>query len=120
MDWVAVETGATAGGVPDSNFCLDGTEGWVEHKATRVGTVKFRPLQPAWILRRSRAGGLVRIAVRDLRHDGDVLRIFDGAGVARLAGVGIDAAFAWQVGRWSGGPRSWPWPEVRTALTQRL
>jgi hypothetical protein len=117
MDWWALETGAVCPGVPDSSFCWRGVEGHVEHKATRSGRVSFRPLQPGTILRRVAAGGRIFVAVRDTRPGGDVLRLFRGAGAARLASASVDACREHEVWAWAGGPSGWDWDDVRRRLT---
>src|SRR6266699_154364 len=90
--WLSVETGLTEQGVPDSNFCIDGREGWVEFKLTSANKVTFRSEQIGWLLRRSRAGGRTYIAVRYHPPGGprrgpprDALYIYPGAAARLLA-----------------------------------
>lgn len=114
-DWTAVETGATAGGVPDCNFCFPGgVEGWVENKKTSGWTVRFRPAQVGWIARRVRHGGRVFVAVR---RKGDQLIIVHGAHVEAVADRGLNGA-PW-AGAWEGGPDRWDWAEVEKVFTGR-
>jgi hypothetical protein len=117
-DWVAVETGATAGGVPDSNFCFSpGVEGWVEHKKTSGWKVKFRPAQVGWISRRVRKGGRVFVAVRRTNGASDQLYLVEGRHVEALADGGLRAVP--HVGMWDGGPAAWDWGRVRQVFTSR-
>ena len=119
FDWVAVETGSTSVGAPDSNFCRAGVEGWLELKKTTGQTVKFRPLQPGWIVRRIAHGGLVRIAVRQETLDTDRLWVFDGADVARIVTEGLRGASAYALLQQDGGPKKWDWALAREALLRR-
>ena len=49
-----VETGATAGGVPDSAYCFPrGRRGWLEFKTVRGWQVPLKPAQVSWIARRA-------------------------------------------------------------------
>jgi hypothetical protein len=108
--WSSIETGATEGGVPDSEYCFpDGTQGWIEFKCVRRGWgVVIRPAQVAWISRRVRHGGRVHIAV--LRDD--VLHLFDGSQVRVLQQHGLR-----DHGRcWHGGPQRWPWQLIANIM----
>lgn len=67
--WQSIETGGTGRGIPDSNFCYKGIEGWVEYKVTDGWLCDLRPEQVGWHLKRHRAGGRTWIAVRR-KHDG--------------------------------------------------
>jgi hypothetical protein len=120
--WVSVETGLTEQGIPDSNFCVEGREGWLEYKETATNRVGLRPEQIGWLERRSRAGGLTFIAVR-FRHGGgprkgvpvDSLYIYPGAAARSVALLGLRsnsllAAFH------GGGPSRWPWDTIRNLL----
>lgn len=52
-----IESHATAVGIPDTNYCIKGVEGWIELKFTRDGNkVKVRPAQWTWFRRRLKAG----------------------------------------------------------------
>jgi hypothetical protein len=124
FDWIAIETGSTVGGVPDSNYCSEGAEGWVECKATQSNKVKFRPLQPGWCLRRSLAGGRVTIAVR-FRHDGgprkgpacDELFLYSGSRARDVTDYGLSAAPDFHT---TGGPSKWNWVGVASFLRRPL
>lgn len=124
----SVETGGTGSGVPDTNYCRDGVEGWIEYKATSGWTVDLRPEQIGWVERRVRCGGRVWIAVRR-RHDGgprrgppcDELYMFPGALVrpARLEGLRSTRLAADLFGPLDGGPSRWDWDAVAALLTRR-
>lgn len=65
-----VENTATVG-TPDVNYCLAGTEGWVELKAWervrftgRFTVPKLRPEQAAWLAARCAAGGRAYLLAR--------------------------------------------------------
>jgi hypothetical protein len=88
-DWQPVETGGISPGVPDLNGCRAGREVWVECKATTGWVVKFRPLQPAWILRRTAAGGHVFVVVLQRRRTGDMFYVYQGAAVLALQAHGL-------------------------------
>lgn len=63
-----VESHATANGIPDTNFCVNGVEGWVELKFVRNNDkIKVRPSQWVWAKRRIAAGGTVYFLVRHVR-----------------------------------------------------
>src|SRR5262245_12716207 len=59
----SVETWSTGQGVPDLNYCVDGSEGWIELKKSDGWVVDFEPQQIAWLERRARAGGRVFVFV---------------------------------------------------------
>lgn len=115
-DWQAIESGITGSGIPDSNYCTDGVEGWLEFKRTLGWTVSFQPYQVPWIMRRCRAGGRVHVAVRQVRRGGDVLWLYHGLMAATLEEAGLQGAAA--IGRWD---EPWPWKEIGEAIlfTQR-
>lgn len=116
--WVAVETGETAGGVPDSNYCFPGgVAGWVEYKRTDGIAVRVRPGQVAWIDRRTRLGDRVSIAVvREVgRHAG--LYLYPGDQVRNVADQGIAATPAVFL---PGLRSSWDWAQVRAFLTREI
>lgn len=121
----SVETGGTGQGIPDTNFCVSGIEGWVEYKATDGWAVTLRPEQIGWIERRLRHGGRVLIAVRR-RHAGgprlgqpvDELHLLPGhvARLARIGGLRAPEVLEAALGRWCGGPSRWDWSSVAEAL----
>lgn len=118
--WQAIESGLTGGGIPDSNYCCAGIEGWVEHKATKANKIVFRPDQIGWHLRRYRAGGRTFIAVRQ-RHSGgprlgkpvDRLYLYPGRQVKDLVFRGL---LVKPIERWEGGPARWDWVKIAGRL----
>lgn len=123
--WQAIESGLTGGGIPDSNYCVDGKEGWVEYKLTNTYPRLSRKLEPdqiGWHLRRARAGGRTFIAVR-YRHDGgprlghsvDILYLYLGSAAHSLAVSGLAIA---PIGRWEGGPSRWNWEKIGRFLLE--
>jgi hypothetical protein len=87
--WSSVETGATQGGVPDSECCFEGgAQGWIEFKSVTGWRVTMRPAQIAWISRRVRMGGVVWIAARKE----NTLYLVHGAHVHRLHDDGLQGA----------------------------
>lgn len=114
--WIAVETALTGAGVPDSNYCCSGIEGWVEYKATKGWGVSMRVEQVGWILRRCRAGGRVFIAVRQtgIRDD---LWLIKGAFVVEARDNGLkELPPGALVYRGAGGPKGWDWNSVSRGL----
>lgn len=117
--WQSIETAAVVGGVPDSNYCCQGIEGWCEFKATRAWSVKFRPTQPGWIYRRCRAGGRVWVPVRRWHTTGpeetDELWMVPGRCVIPLVRGGLREVRSVS-SVWGGGPRHWDWEVVGRLL----
>lgn len=109
--WQSIETGGTGLGVPDSNFCHQAVEGWVEFKRTFGWQVPLSPQQVGWLLRRWRAGGYCLVVVRQVRKDGDVLWIFRGSEAEKLLDGGLRAAEPILM---CGQP--WRWPEVEHTI----
>jgi hypothetical protein len=123
FDWTSVESGTTGGGIPDSNYCHGGTEGWIEYKQTAGYVITLRPEQVGWIARRVRHGGRVWVAVRQLAPAGprrearDALWLVPGrlAVEARTGGLRpLDGAPG--VPTWHHGPRAWDWRAVAAVL----
>lgn len=106
-DWQAIESGGTGGGIPDSNFCMQGVEGWIEYKRALGWVVTFQPMQVPWLMRRARAGGHVLIVVCQVRRDGDVLHIYHGSQALDLSVQGLRTCVP--LARWR---KPWPWSEV--------
>lgn len=112
--WQAVESALTGGGIPDSNFCMCGVEGWVEYKITKTNSIRFRPGQVPWIHRRVRNGGTVWIAVRH-KHDGgprkgppvDDLYLYSGQCILELNEKGLTLEPAL---------KTWDWEEIKLLL----
>ena len=116
-DWVSIETGGTAGGVPDSNYCFPGgLEGWVEGKMSRGWKVPLRPAQIGWMARRSRRGGRCSILVRRINGGMDMCYLVPGARAEELSHCDLSLkGFSCPV--WTGGPPRWDWEEIRRLLT---
>lgn len=106
--WTSVETGLTAAGVPDSEYCFDGgASGWVEAKKIDGWVVTLRPAQIGWLVRRARLGGTCFVAVRK----GDYLWVRPGSEAREMREVGLKGCPSY-----AGGPRGWPWREVEKIL----
>lgn len=121
-DWCSIESGSTSGGIPDSNFCINGIEGWLELKQTKGHAVTLLPAQVGWLCRRARAGGRVWIAVRQQAPAGprrearDSLWLIPGR-LAKEAKVdGLRGSWASQALVWHNGPSQWPWAAVAARL----
>jgi hypothetical protein len=121
--WQAVETGAITLGIPDSNYCIEGDEGWVEFKKTSGWSLGFRPGQVPWHMTRWRRGGRSFIAIRR-SHDGgprkgapvDELWLCGGRYSLMLEQHGLKCPDINWDGVWSGGPERWDWAAVRRRL----
>lgn len=129
--WQAIETGGTGLGIPDSNYCVDGLEGWVEYKKTHGFAIGLRPEQVGWHMKRARAGGLTTIAVRRQTEAGprkgpavDQLFMFPGAWADRLDDEGINPDWCLErVARnadflYDPGP-TWNWTSIEMFLKRR-
>lgn len=122
--WQAVETGGTGRGIPDSNYCIDGVEGWVEFKHTSAWSVGVRTEQNSWHRTRTARGGRTFFAVRR-RHLGgkirglpvDELWMCAGKYSTQLMNEGLRCPDICWLGVWSGGPSRWNWDTVRQILT---
>jgi hypothetical protein len=123
FQWTSVETAGTASGVPDSEFCTpEGIQGWIEFKHTSIFAVHVRPLQVAWIMRRSRYGGNTWIAVRReptaKKYEGvDELWLMRGDQAETLFQNGLEYTHAMV---WSNGPRNWNWNEIANILNLKI
>lgn len=122
--WQSIETGGTGRGVPDSNFCVNGREGWIEFKRTEGWSVELRPEQISWLLERSARGGKCFVAVRRQNQGGprrgaaaDELWLWSGslARVLRIDGLRVEEAPLY---RGEGGPSSWDWTKIAEELTR--
>jgi hypothetical protein len=126
FDWASIETASTAGGVPDSNYCCGGCEGWIEFKRTAGWTCPLRPAQVGWIARRVRHGGRVAVGLRQQAPAGprrdrrDRLWLLAGSAARELKSQGVgDAARlppGTVLGYWDGGPAGWDWAAVADLL----
>lgn len=121
-DWASIESPFTSGGIPDSNFCINGIEGWLELKQTKGHAVTLLPAQIGWISRRVRNGGRVYIAVRQQAPAGprrearDSLWLFHGMWAKRAKVDGLRGAWSEQALVWHGGPSQWDWAAVQARL----
>jgi hypothetical protein len=123
-DWTSIESGSTGGGIPDSNYCLSGVEGWLEYKQTGGWSVTLKPEQVGWIARRVRNGGRVWVAVRQRAPAGprrearDALWLFPGGYAAPAKTEGLRGAWASapDVHTWHHGPQGWDWQAIRKLL----
>jgi len=124
-DWVSVETGATAGGVPDSNYCFSpGREGWVENKKALGWQVAIRPSQIGWIMRRTRRGGRASVLIRKE----DTLYWVKGSDLEEWSRLGHlnskGEAVMCPLKNWDkcwvseGGPARWDWAHLQELLTR--
>lgn len=123
--WTTIETGGTTLGIPDSNYCLRGVEGWVEYKATDGWAVELRPEQQGWLSRRGRAGGRAHVAVRRWHSGGprkgpavDELWMLWGWASQDIRKHGLDQDQPYFRGMWTGGPASWCWDSVARHLLE--
>jgi len=118
--WTSIESGLTAAGIPDSNYCKDGVEGWVEFKLTSSFRVRIDPFQVAWHERRFRARGLTFLAVR-YQHGGgprkgapiDSLYVYRGDRIRAVFREGLSVTPELV---FPGGPSAWRWSEVGQLL----
>lgn len=118
--WAAIETGASAAGLPDSHYLHRPTDatGWVESKKTDHWAVKFEPHQiQFWRLHATAVRGF--IAVRSLgaaQTDGkmDGLYLYPGTAVSELDRIGIRLPPLLRI---TGAARTWDWNLVRSVLT---
>lgn len=110
-------------GVPDSNYCTAGIEGWVEFKKTDGWACTLRPEQVGWIKTRIIRGGRVYIATRR-KHEGgprkggpvDELWIHDGVHAADIKRDGLRSVNPVYHGQ--GGSANWDWDEIAMVLTK--
>lgn len=119
--WQSIEVGTVGRGVPDSNFCWEGTEGWVEFKCTETNSAHLRPEQVAWISRRHRAGGRVFVAVRHHHNGGprkgdpvDDLYLYSAADVVALHEGGLSSTKP--LAHLTGPSRNWDWDLISSKL----
>lgn len=107
----------TGRGIPDSNYCYRGVEGWVEFKQAKHWRVGIWPEQVAWIERRVRSGGRAFVAVR--RADKE-LWLLDSGAARFLKDPGLKGVRDELIlGRWNHGPSSWDWKAISQILTER-
>lgn len=113
--WTSIESGLTAQGIPDTNYCFPGGHsGWLECKRTEgwaIAKSKSWPFQVGWIDRRVRMGGRAFVAVR---RKGDELWLVDGSEVRLLSTGGLKSVSRFEM--WVGGPAKWDWKRVEEIL----
>lgn len=107
FDWCTVETGSTEGGVPDSNYCYQGVEGWIEHKRADHWRAKIRANQIGWAERRLDHGGRVFVAVRRAKTE---LWMYHGSRLRDLQTTRLDQVPC--LGTWSGSQAKWDWVTI--------
>ena len=74
-----IETGLTGSGVPDVNGCAKGKECWIELKEIHRGkSLTLRPMQVAWMAKRSAVGGQVFVLARKQ----DVIKLYHVDGLS--------------------------------------
>lgn len=105
-------------GCPDSNYCFDGIEGWIEYKKTSGWKIKLRPEQIGWHLRRSRAGGKTFVAVLRISKKQKQLWIFRGEQSAELKSLGLRGVKPALMEE--GEPSRWDWERIAKILLGRL
>jgi hypothetical protein len=117
--WTSIESGYTAGGIPDSEFCSsEGAQAWIEFKKTDAYAVVIKPLQVAWLMRRYRLNQRAFIGVRRMpksqKEAGvDELWLMAGDQAAALQQNGLNGVHAFC---WDGGPGKWNWLEIGNLL----
>ena len=121
FQWTTIETGGVSRGVPDSEYCHNGAQGWIEFKWCKRNAIKsLEPFQVSWHLRRWRAGGRSFIIVRRSRTDGprtescDEIHIFSGRYASELKELGLECGFP--LYRGDGGPAGWNWSRIEELL----
>jgi hypothetical protein len=105
----------TGSGIPDSNYCCQGVEGWVEFKTETGWLVRLRPFQISWLLQRSRAGGNCFVAVRQKLKLSEALWLYPGSAadaISQRGGMKSVEPLVWS----EGGPAKWDWAAIESAL----
>lgn len=125
--WQSLESHSTGKGTPDSNYCSQGVEGWIEFKkceGNKVASLKGE--QVGWIETRIRHGGIVWLAIRQRKllanaPMADRLWLIRGPRVRLLYEGGLSAcnAFRGDTWGWDGGPGAWDWAEIGRILVPR-
>ena len=103
VDFVSVESSRTGRGVPDTNYCVAGCEGWIEFKRCVGWRVRVSAEQVAWAERRVAHGGRVLVVCRRP----DSLWTFRGSDLRLLKVERLLEVAPLLV--WQGRPASWPW-----------
>lgn len=116
VHWTSIESAMTQVGIPDTNYCYKGNEGWIENKYVKKGDrVLMQPGQPGWIEQRARVGGKVFIGVRWSCEDSFCLLTPHAARQLMTTGLGMLPDKYWH-GCWHGGPAKWQWQKIAEIL----
>lgn len=117
-----IESGLTAGGIPDVNYCLLGCEGWIELKhgepVARAATVVFRSQrgldsdQIQWLRWRRQCGGRAFI----LTQVGKWVFLIDGKLAGKFNLSTMEELLAMSIWRRSGGIRAADWEALAEVL----
>jgi hypothetical protein len=113
FDWTPIESGATGGGIPDTNYCYRGVEGWIEMKACDHWRITIRPAQVGWAERRINHGGRVWLAVRRAQFE---LWLYPGSALRDLTDCRLDELTP--TGTWTKGPANWDWVRISRLLVR--
>lgn len=114
FDLLAVETGGTTGGVPDTNYARNGIEGWIENKACDHWRVTIRPMQIGWCERRLRHNPHVFCGVR---RAGTEFWLYHASMMRRLQSERLDTIPC--LGHWTGGAAKWDWDRIGQILLDK-
>lgn len=117
--WQPIETGAMGSGIPDTNWCFEGQEGWVEYKWSDRGLITLRPEQVGWIIERTRHGGNVKIAVRWTQYGEEYIGIFDGHMCEDFTRRSVIDNLEYMIYSSAGKPNIWVWNKIQEALLDR-
>ena len=118
--WAAVETGASAAGLPDSHFLYRPGDftGWVESKRADHWAVKFEPHQLAfWRLHGTAVRGYIAVrafGANQTDGKGDGLYLYRGWEATLLDEQGLHYRPFLKI---TGPVREWNWALVAEALT---
>lgn len=140
--WTTIETGMTAQGVPDAEFCFPpvplsqckgsavdyshlsttkpGVQGWIEYKTTSGWAVTLRPEQIGWLDRRQRLGGRAFVAVRRVANRGakvDELWLYKLTTLVTPQALRTGGLRGVEPDyRGADGPQNWDWKKIEAIL----
>ena len=80
-----VESHETSSGIPDVDFCINGTEGHIELKFSRDKTPKIRSSQVTWFRRRRKEGGNPWLFTHMILKGKDYYLLHDASKISGLA-----------------------------------
>lgn len=109
IHWQAIESPVTGSGVPDTNYCGGGVEGWIEFKKCESNKVRIDPFQVSWHEARIRHGGRTFLAVRKQEE----LHLYSGSSIRDVFIYGLKTK---PLLHCFGGASRWDWPAVRNLL----